>query len=92
MTQAYRTEAVQVPVYRSYGLSGSVPDAVGQTSLVETESVYASPDPLNPSGSAKVRAARYLVERAEKEGLSKPGDARSTGERYPDEILCPGGY
>ena len=92
MTQAYRTEAVQVPVSRPYGLSGSGPDAVGQTSLIEVEGVYASPDPLNPSGPAKARAARHLVERAKKEGLPKPGDARSTGERYPDEIFCPGGY
>ena len=92
MTRAYRTETVQVPVSRPCGLSGSGPGAVGQTSLVEVEGVYASPDPLNPSGSAKARAARYLVERAKKEGLSKPGDSRSTGEEYPDEIFCPGGY
>ena len=29
---------------------------------------------LNPSGSIKARIARYMIERAEREGLLRPGD------------------
>jgi cysteine synthase A len=29
---------------------------------------------LNPSGSIKARIAKYMIERAEREGLLRPGD------------------
>ena len=29
---------------------------------------------LNPSGSIKARIAKYMIERAEREGLPRPGD------------------
>jgi cysteine synthase A len=49
-------------------------DAIGGTPLVELEGVYAKLEYLNPSGSIKARIAKYMVEKAESEGLLKPGD------------------
>ncbi|CAN5303812.1 cysteine synthase A [soil metagenome] len=59
---------------RNRGLSGSVLDAIGDTPLLEIEGVYCKLEYLNPSGSVKARIAKYMVERAEDEGLLKPGD------------------
>jgi cysteine synthase B len=57
-------------------------NAIGNTPLVDVSIL--SPDPkikiygklesVNPTGSVKDRAARSLIETAEKEGLIKPGD------------------
>ncbi len=55
-------------------VSGSILDAVGDTPLLEIEGVYAKIEFLNPSGSIKARIAKYMIERAEREGLLKPGD------------------
>jgi len=49
-------------------------DAIGNTPLIELEGIYAKLEYLNPSGSIKARIARYMVEKAESEGLLKPGD------------------
>lgn len=55
-------------------LSNSILDAIGNTPLIEIEpGVLAKAEYLNPSGSVKARMARYLIERAESEGLLKPG-------------------
>src|ERR671914_1846397 len=52
----------------------SVLDGIGNTPLVRFEGVWAKLEYLNPSGSIKARIARYMVEKAEDEGLLKPGD------------------
>ena len=54
--------------------SGTVLDGIGDTPLVEVEGVWAKCEFLNPSGSVKARIAKYMVEKAEQEGLLKPGD------------------
>ena len=54
--------------------SGTVLDGIGDTPLVEVEGVWAKCEFLNPSGSVKARIAKYMFERAEEEGLLKPGD------------------
>ncbi|HJW06316.1 MAG TPA: cysteine synthase family protein [Rhodanobacter sp.] len=59
---------------RYTGVSASILDAVGDTPLLEIEGVYAKIEFLNPSGSIKARIAKYMIERAEQEGLLKPGD------------------
>jgi cysteine synthase A len=56
------------------GLSESVLDAIGNTPLIEVEGIYCKLEYLNPSGSIKARIAKYMVERAEREGFLKPGD------------------
>ena len=56
------------------GLSNNVLDAIGDTPLLELEGVYCKLEYLNPSGSIKARIAKYMIERAEDEGLLKPGD------------------
>src|SRR5919107_1301240 len=56
------------------GLSNSILDAIGDTPMVEVEGIYCKLEYLNPSGSIKARIARYMVERAEDEGLLKEGD------------------
>src|ERR687891_2566129 len=56
------------------GLSNSILDAIGDTPMLEVEGVYCKLEYLNPSGSIKARIAKYMVEKAEKEGLLKPGD------------------
>jgi cysteine synthase len=59
---------------RYQGVSESILDAIGDTPLLEVEGIYAKLEFLNPSGSIKARIARYMIERAEHDGLLKPGD------------------
>jgi cysteine synthase len=56
------------------GLSGSILDAIGGTPLIEVEGIYCKLEYLNPSGSIKARIAKYMIERAEDEGLLRRGD------------------
>ena len=49
-------------------------DAIGNTPLLDIEGIWVKMEYLNPSGSIKARIAKYMIERAEKEGLLKPGD------------------
>ena len=53
------------------GLSNSVLDAIGNTPMLEVEGIYCKLEYMNPSGSIKARIAKYMVERAEEEGLLK---------------------
>ncbi len=55
-------------------MAGSVLDAIGNTPLVEVDGVWVKLEYLNPSGSIKARMAKYIVERAEREGLLSPDD------------------
>jgi cysteine synthase len=59
---------------RNRGVSSSVLDAIGDTPMLEIEGIYCKLEYLNPSGSVKARIAKYMVERAEREGLLSPGD------------------
>lgn len=59
---------------RCAGVSTSILDGIGGTPLVEVDGVWVKLEFLNPSGSVKARLARYIVERAEAEGLLRPGD------------------
>ena len=56
------------------GVSSSILDAIGDTPLLVVDGIYAKLEFLNPSGSIKARIAKYMIERAEQEGLLKPGD------------------
>jgi cysteine synthase len=56
------------------GLSTSVLDAIGNTPMLELEGIYCKLEYLNPSGSIKARIAKYMIERAEDEGLLRHGD------------------
>ena len=47
-------------------------DAIGNTPLLNIEGIYVKMEYLNPSGSIKARIAKYMIERAEAEGLLKP--------------------
>lgn len=49
-------------------------DAIGNTPLIQIEGIWVKMEYLNPSGSIKARIAKYIIERAEREGLLKPGD------------------
>jgi cysteine synthase len=55
-------------------LSSSILDAIGNTPIVEIEGIYCKLEYLNPSGSIKARIAKYMIERAEDEGLLRHGD------------------
>ncbi|HNR22203.1 MAG TPA: pyridoxal-phosphate dependent enzyme, partial [Steroidobacteraceae bacterium] len=55
-------------------VSASILDAIGDTPLLDIDGVFAKCEFVNPSGSIKARIAHYIVERAEKAGLLKPGD------------------
>jgi cysteine synthase A len=59
---------------KSCGVSNSILDAIGNTPMIEVEGVYCKCEFLNPSGSIKDRIAKYMIERAEEEGLLSPGD------------------
>ena len=56
------------------GVAGSILDAVGDTPLLEIEGIYCKCEFLNPSGSIKARIAKYMIEKAEEEGLLEPGN------------------
>ncbi|MGC8481287.1 MAG: PLP-dependent cysteine synthase family protein [Acidimicrobiales bacterium] len=52
----------------------SVLDAIGNTPLVEIEpGILVKLEYLNPSGSIKARIAKYMIERAEEEGMLRAG-------------------
>jgi cysteine synthase A len=52
----------------------NVLDAIGGTPLIEIDGFHVKLEYLNPSGSIKARIAKYMIERAEDEGLLRPGD------------------
>jgi cysteine synthase len=52
----------------------TVLDGIGDTPLIRVDDVWVKLEFLNPSGSVKARIAKYMVERAEREGLLRPGD------------------
>ena len=54
------------------GLSNSILDAIGNTPMLEVEGICKL-EYLNPSGSIKA-GAKYMIERAEDEGLLRHGD------------------
>lgn len=56
------------------GLSNSILDAIGDTPMLELDGIYCKLEYLNPSGSVKARIAKYMIERAEDDGLLKHGD------------------
>ena len=56
------------------GLSESILDAIGNTPMLEIDGIYCKLEYLNPSGSIKARIAKYMIERAEHEGLLRRGD------------------
>lgn len=50
-------------------------DFIGNTPLLDMgDQIYAKAEFMNPSGSIKARMANYIIEKAEQEGLLKPGD------------------
>jgi cysteine synthase A len=51
------------------GVSNSILDAIGDTPMLEIEGVYCKCEFLNPSGSIKARIAKYMIQKAEEEGL-----------------------
>jgi len=56
------------------GRGGTILDAIGDTPLVMVDGIWVKLEYLNPSGSIKARIAKYMIERAEREGLLRPGD------------------
>ena len=53
---------------------GTILDAIGSTPLIMVDGIWVKLEFLNPSGSIKARIAKYMIERAEREGLLRPGD------------------
>lgn len=58
----------------SYRPGATVLEAIGSTPLIQVDGIYVKLEYLNPSGSIKARMARYIIERAQREGLLEPGD------------------
>ncbi|NYH78068.1 cysteine synthase A [Actinopolyspora biskrensis] len=54
--------------------NGSILESIGDTPLLLIEGIRVKLEFLNPSGSIKARIAAYMIERAEREGLLRPGD------------------
>ncbi len=54
--------------------SATILDAIGHTPLIRVDDIWVKLEFLNPSGSIKARIAKYMIERAEREGLLRPGD------------------
>jgi cysteine synthase A len=57
-----------------YRPGATVLEAIGSTPLIQIDGIFVKLEYLNPSGSIKARMARYIIERAESEGLLNPGD------------------
>src|SRR5574337_2054729 len=55
-------------------VSQNILDAIGDTPLLSIDGIYCKIEFLNPSGSIKARIAKYMIEKAEREGLLHPGD------------------
>jgi cysteine synthase A len=56
-------------------LTTSILDCVGNTPLMDLgDGIIAKAEFTNPSGSIKARMAKFMIEKAEEEGLLKPGD------------------
>jgi cysteine synthase A len=88
--------------------SASILDCVGNTPLLDMgNGVYAKAEFQNPSGSIKARMALFMIEKAEAEGLLKPGytivesTSGNTGNAmamvaavkgYKMIVVMPGGY
>ena len=53
---------------------GTILDAIGNTPLIMVDGIWVKLEYPNPSGSIKARIAKYMIERAEREGLLRPGD------------------
>src|ERR1700721_364114 len=53
---------------------GTILDAIGNTPLIMVDGIWVKLEYLNPSGSIKARIAKYMIERAERGGLLRPGD------------------
>ena len=89
-------------------IKSSVLDMIGNTPLLDMGGgILAKCEYLNPSGSIKARMAKYMIEKAEAEGLLKPGDtiveatSGNTGNAmsmiaavkgYKMLVLLPSGY
>lgn len=89
-------------------LRKNILEQIGNTPLFALcNGIYAKGEFLNPSGSIKARMAHYMIERAEEEGLLKPGDtiveatSGNTGNAmsmvaaakgYKMLVLMPSGY
>lgn len=54
---------------KGYLMASSVLDGIGNTPLVELDGVFVKCEFMNPSGSIKARLAKYLIEKAEAEGV-----------------------
>lgn len=70
MTDLARPECIR----GRHGGSASVLDGIGNTPLIRVDDIWCKLEFLNPSGSIKARIAKYMIERAEREGLLRPGD------------------
>jgi cysteine synthase A len=62
-----------VTVVTTQRATGTILDAIGNTPLIEVDGLWVKLEYLNPSGSIKARIARYMIEKAEEEGLLRPG-------------------
>lgn len=87
---------------------GNVLDTIGNTPLIELEDgILAKCEFMNPSGSIKARMAKFMVEKAEEQGLLKPGytivesTSGNTGNAlsmiaavkgYKMKVIMPDGY
>ncbi|PRW64376.1 PLP-dependent cysteine synthase family protein [Actinopolyspora mortivallis] len=69
-----RVGSPAVPPTHEHGSTGSILSAIGDTPLLLVEGIRAKAEFLNPSGSIKARVAAYMIERAERAGLLRPGD------------------
>ncbi len=59
---------------KSSPLTESILDCVGNTPLMDMgDGILAKAEFFNPSGSIKARMAKFMIERAEAEGMLKPG-------------------
>jgi cysteine synthase A len=60
--------------WRENAVMETILDAIGNTPLIQIEGIWVKMEYLNPSGSIKARIAKYIIERAEREGMLSAGD------------------
>ena len=66
---------LQQKAMKKPNLHASILDCIGNTPLLDMgDGIFAKAEFQNPSGSIKARMAKFMIEKAEAEGLLKPGD------------------
>jgi len=74
MMRAMMENKRAIQQHAANGAQKTILESIGNTPLLDLgDGIYAKAEYMNPSGSIKARMANFMIEKAEQEGLLKPG-------------------